>query len=61
MVVFLAYRSFPYEAPDLIGVFSSLEKANEYLELLKQQDAVEFPEIEWEYSVDRSTLDPIWD
>ena len=59
--VFLTYRSLPYERPDLIGVFTSLEKANEFLKLQKEQDAVEDPEIQWEYAVDRTLLNPSWD
>lgn len=59
--VFLAFRSFAYERPDLIGVFTSLEKANEFVRLQQEQDTVEDPDIQWEYSVERSTLDPAWD
>jgi hypothetical protein len=59
--VFLAYRSLPYERPDLIGVFTSLEKANEFVKLQREQDEQEDPDIQWEYAVDRTLLDPIWD
>jgi len=60
--VFLAYRSLPYdERPDLIGVFTSLEKANEFVKLQREQDEQEDPGIQWEYAVDRTLLDPSWD
>ena len=57
--VFLAYRSLPYERPDVIWVFTSLEKANEFVKLQREQDEQEDPDIQWEYAVDRTLLDPI--
>ena len=59
--VFLAYRNFPLQRPDLIGVFTSLENANEFLRLQREQDEQEYPDIQWEYAVDRTLLDPSWD
>ena len=58
--VYLAFRNFPHETPYVIGVFTSREKAQEYLTLQEKQDAEEDPDITWEYSIELATLDPSW-